>query len=87
MCAEYVAQLGPVAISPSGDLLLLVVIVGGGEEVAEDHGGNVHLLLLVHLNRNATTIVPHTDQVVLPKESAGDMYVATSSLVRMHVMG
>ena len=87
MCAEYVAQLGPIAIPSSGDLLLLVVIVGGGEEVAEDHGGNVHLLLLVYLNRNATTIVPHTDQVVLPKESAGDMYVATPSLVRMHVMG
>ena len=28
--AEYVAQLGPVAIPSSGDLLLLVVVVGGG---------------------------------------------------------
>ena len=36
--------------------------------MAEDHGGDIHLFLLVHLNRNTAAIVPDTDQVVLPRE-------------------
>ena len=46
-------------------LLLVVIIVGGGEESPKDELRNVHLLLGMHLNWNATPIVPHTDDVVL----------------------
>lgn len=48
--------------------------------MAKDHGGDIHLLLLVHLNRNTAAIVPHTDQVVLPIESIRTCYTQTLSL-------
>lgn len=40
-------------------LFLIVVIVGRGEQVPEDKLRHVHLLFLMHYNRNALPIVPH----------------------------
>ena len=65
LVGEDVAELGAVAVPSSGDLLLLVVEVGGCEEVAEDHGGHVHLLVLVHLDGDALAVVEDLDLVLL----------------------
>ena len=53
--------------------------------MAKDHGGDIHLLLLVHLNGNTTAIVPHTDQVVLPAECARTHY--TYTVIKMCTLG
>lgn len=44
-------------------LFLVVVVIGAGEQVAEDELWHVHALLLVHLHRHATAVVPHLDGV------------------------
>ena len=48
------------------DFFLIVIIVAGGEQMPEDHGGHEHIVLLVFHNWDTTTVVPHSNLVVLP---------------------
>lgn len=66
LCAEYVAELGTVAVPASGHLLLLIVVVGGGEECPEYQLWDIHLLHCMHLYRDTPPSIPYTDQVLLP---------------------
>lgn len=59
------AHLGAEAVPSAGGLLLVVVEVRAREQVAEDELGHVHVVLLVHLNRDALAVVPHRDAPVL----------------------
>mmetsp|Transcript_4676 Transcript_4676/g.10344 ORF Transcript_4676/g.10344 Transcript_4676/m.10344 type:complete len:309 (-) Transcript_4676:95-1021(-) len=63
---KNVGELCSVTVPSTRHLLLTVVVIVRGEEVAKNQLWDVDPVLLVHLNRNATTIVPHTDETGCP---------------------
>ena len=84
LSAEYVGQFGAEPVSTASDFLLLVVVVAGCEQVTKDHFWHVNALALVNLNRNASSVVPHADQVVLLVNVHSNL---AHSLVSLEVIG
>mmetsp|Transcript_110399 Transcript_110399/g.308694 ORF Transcript_110399/g.308694 Transcript_110399/m.308694 type:complete len:206 (-) Transcript_110399:204-821(-) len=62
---EDVGELGTVTVPTARGLLLVIVVIIAGEQVAKYHFRHVHVMLLVHLYRQALPIVFHADHAFL----------------------
>ena len=58
---EDVGELGAVAVAAPDHALLGVLEVVAGQQVPEHEVRDVHVVLLVHLDRDAAPVVPHAD--------------------------
>lgn len=50
-------------LAQTAHLLLIIIVVGTGQQMSKDELWHIHILILVHFNRNTITIVPNGDGV------------------------